>query len=117
MNVHYVSENTTYKNVPHVVSFHRTELYPILSIYGKMVASGEWRDYGISSLKDVAIFSVFRRTSENPIFRIEKRPQLFRKQSQYLIIGMDSQILKRGNDLTVVLRYFNKKLIRSVNLA
>ena len=117
MNIHYVSDIKISKSISHIVSFHRTELTPILSIYGKMVAAGEWRDYGISALKDVAVFSVFRRTSENPIYRIEKRPQLSRKQSQYLIVGIDNQILKRGNDLSLLLRYFNKKLIRSVSLA
>ena len=96
------------------VAFHRTELAPILTLYGRMVAAGEWRDYGISSLKDVAVFSVFRRTAENPLYRIEKRPKLRMKQGQYAVIGMDGQVLKRGNDLRQVLRVLERKLIRSV---
>ena len=76
-----------------------------------MVATGEWRDYGISSLREFAVFSVFKRTSENPIYRIETRPKLFMKQSQYLVLGIDGQILKRGNDLKMLLRFFDKKLI------
>ncbi|NCV29625.1 MAG: DUF2794 domain-containing protein [Rhodobacteraceae bacterium] len=63
-------------NAHHVVAFHRTELSVILSLYGQMVAAGEWRDYGISSLKEVAVFSIFRRTAEQPLYRIEKRPKL-----------------------------------------
>ncbi len=86
----------------------------ILGLYGRMVAAGEWRDYGISSLRDVAIFSVFRRTAENPLYRIEKRPKLRLKQGQYAVIGMDGQILKRGNDLRQVLRVLERKLIRAV---
>lgn len=96
------------------VAFHRTELGPILSLYGRMVAAGEWRDYGISSLKDVAVFSVFRRTAENPLYRIEKRPKLRGRQGMYSIVGMDGQILKRGHDLQMVLRVLERKLIRSV---
>lgn len=96
------------------VSFHRTELQPILSLYGRMVAAGEWRDYGISSLRDVAVFSVFRRTAENPLYRIEKRPRLRLKQGQYAVIGMEGQVLKRGNDLRQVLRVLERKLIRAV---
>lgn len=96
------------------VSFHRTELGPILALYGRMVAAGEWRDYGISSLKDLAVFSVFKRTAENPLYRIEKRPKLRLKQGQYAVVGMDGQILKRGNDLRQVLRVLERKLIRSV---
>lgn len=96
------------------VSFHRTELQPILSLYGQMVAAGEWRDYGISSLRDVAVFSVFRRTAENPLYRIEKRPRLRLKQGQYAVIGMGGQVLKRGNDLRQVLRVLERKLIRPV---
>lgn len=96
------------------IAFHRTELSVILSLYGRMVAAGEWRDYGISSLRDVAIFSVFRRTAENPLYRIEKRPKLRLRQGQYAVIGMDGQILKRGNDLRQVLRVLERKLIRAV---
>ncbi|MEL6736553.1 MAG: DUF2794 domain-containing protein [Pseudomonadota bacterium] len=97
------------------VHFHRTELSVILSLYGRMVAAGDWRDYGISSLKDVAIFSVFRRTAEHPLYRIEKRPKLRLKQGMYTVIGMDGQILKRGHDLKTVLRVLERKLIRAVD--
>lgn len=97
------------------VAFHRTELAAILSVYGRMVAAGEWRDYGISSLRDVAVFSVFRRTAENPLYRIEKRPKLRSRQGQYAVIGMDGQVLKRGHDLRTVLRVLERKLIRAVD--
>lgn len=96
------------------VAFHRTELSVILSLYGRMVAAGEWRDYGISCLREVAVFSVFRRTAENPIYRIEKRPKLRGKQGLYAVIGMDGQVLRRGHDLKTVLRVLERKLIRAV---
>lgn len=96
------------------VSFHRSELAVIMPVYGRMVALGEWRDYGISMLKDVAIFSIFRRAAEHPIYRIEKRPALGGKQGQYAVIAMDGRILKRGHDLRAVLRVLEKKLIRAV---
>ena len=96
------------------VTFHRTELSVILSLYGRMVAAGEWRDYGISHLRDVAVFSVFRRTAENPLYRIEKRPKLRGRQGQYAVIGMDGQVLKRGHELKTVLRVLERKLIRAV---
>ncbi|MDV4143306.1 DUF2794 domain-containing protein [Shimia sp. FJ5] len=99
---------------PTQVSFHRTELNVILSLYGRMVAAGEWRDYGISNLRDVAVFSVFRRTAEHPLYQIEKRPKLRAKQGMYAVIGMDGQILKRGHDLKTVLRVLERKLIRAV---
>ncbi|MFY0693040.1 MAG: DUF2794 domain-containing protein [Paracoccaceae bacterium] len=100
---------------PDKVAFHRTELSAILTVYGRMVAAGEWRDYGISMLKDVAVFSIFRRSAEHPIYRIEKRPRLISKQQQYSVIGMDGRILKRGADLRQVLRVFDKKIIRAVD--
>ncbi len=86
----------------------------ILSLYGRMVAAGEWRDYGISCLRDVAVFSVFRRTAENPLYRIEKRPKLRGRQGMYAVIGVDGQILRRGHDLKTVLRVLERKLIRAV---
>lgn len=96
------------------VSFHRTELSVILALYGKMVAAGLWRDYGISMLREVAVFSVFRHTAEHPVYRIEKRPKLAAKQQLYCVIGMDGRILKRGQDLKTVLRVLERKLIRAV---
>lgn len=86
-----------------------------MGIYGRMVAAGEWRDYGMSFLKDVAIFSIFRRTAEFPIYRIEKRPKLRNKQGMYAVVAMDGQILKRGQDLKTVLQVLERKLIRIVD--
>ena len=80
-----------------------------------MVASGEWLDYGISSLNEVAVFSIFRRTAEHPIYRIEKRPKLRNRQGQYAVVGMDGQILKRGHDLKSVLGILERKLIKLVD--
>ena len=97
------------------VHFDRRELAVILSLYGQMVAAGEWRDYGISALKDCAVFSVFRRTAEQPLYTIEKHPKLRAKQQMYAVVGMDRQILKRGADLKTVLRVLERKLIRSVD--
>ena len=96
------------------IHFHRTELNSIISLYGRMVAAGEWRDYGISSLKEVAIFSIFRRAAEHPIYTIEKRPKLKDKQGMYSIIGMDGHILKRGSNLKLVLQILERKLIKVI---
>lgn len=85
-----------------------------MSIYGRMVAAGEWRDYGISCLRDRAVFSVFRRTAENPLYKIEKNPKLRGKQGQYAVIGVDGRVLKRGSELKTVLRVLERKLIRAV---
>ncbi|MEM6275832.1 MAG: DUF2794 domain-containing protein [Pseudomonadota bacterium] len=101
--------------LPEQVAFHRTELSLILSLYGRMVAAGEWRDYGISCLRDVAVFSVFRRTAEHPLYRIEKRPKLRGKQGMYAVIGAEGQVLKRGHDLKSVLRILERNLIRAVD--
>jgi len=96
------------------IAFHRTELSVILSLYGRMVAAGEWRDYGISCLREVAVFSVFRRTAEMPLYRIEKRPKLRSKQGIYAVLGANGQVIKRGHDLKPVLRVLERKLIRLV---
>lgn len=102
-------------NMAEQVAFHRTELAVILSLYGRMVAAGEWRDYGISCLKEKAVFSVFRRTAEHPLYRIEKVPKLRSRQGQYVVLGMDGQVLRRGQDLKTVLRVLERKLIRVVD--
>lgn len=99
---------------PLQVAFDRRELSVILGLYGRMVAAGEWRDYGISCLREMAVFSVFRRTAENPLYRIEKHPKMRNRQGQYSVVGMDGQVLKRGQDLKTVLRVLERKLIRAV---
>jgi len=80
-----------------------------------MVASGYWKDYAISAAKDVATFAVFQKASERPLFRITKTPSLMHKQGAYAILSSQGQILKRGQELSQVLRYFEKKLIKLVN--
>ncbi|MCX7558052.1 DUF2794 domain-containing protein [Sulfitobacter sp. F26204] len=114
MTCHLPPQVTPFERPPEQVAFHRTELSVILSLYGRMVAAGEWRDYGISCLREVAVFSVFRRTAEMPLYRIEKRPKLRSKQGQYAVIGAAGQVLKRGADLKSVLRVLERKLIRAV---
>ncbi len=101
-------------NATQQVAFHRTELGPILSIYGRMVAAGEWRDYAISNLRDLAVFSVFRRTAEIPLYRIEKRPKLRLRQGQFSVIGPEGQVMRRGDDLVQVLKVFDARRFRIV---
>ncbi|KQV20458.1 hypothetical protein ASC97_10665 [Rhizobium sp. Root1203] len=95
---------------PLPVTFHRRELDAVLWIYGRMVGEGEWRDYAIDHLKDRAVFSVFKRSGEMPLFRIEKNPKLAAKQGAYSVINTHGVILKRGHDLQQVLKIFNKSL-------
>ncbi len=92
------------------VTFNRIELNRILNLYGRMVADGEWRDYAIDFLKDRAVFSVFRRASEVPIYRIEKDPRLARKQGIYSVISASGLILRRGHELDRVLLVIDRKL-------
>lgn len=97
------------------VAFDRTELGAILAVYGRMVALAEARDYAMSFLRDHAVFAIFRRTAEVPLYRIEKRPALRNRQGQYALIGPEGQVLKRGQDLASVLRVIERKLIRAVD--
>ena len=101
--------------LPEQVCFDRRELSVILAVYGRMVALGEWRDYGLSTLRDLAVFSIFRRTAEFPLYRIEKRPRLRLKQGMYSVVAVDGQILRRGHDLARVLQVLEIKAIRQVN--
>ncbi len=104
--------NAKKRNEADIVSFDRKELGFILSKYGQLVAAGEWRDYALNMSHDCAVFSIFRRTGETPAYRIEKRPKNGAKQGQFAIFGNDGRILKRGHDLKLALRVFDRKLIR-----
>src|SRR5947209_7680558 len=96
------------------VTFERRELDRILDLYGRKVAAGEWRDYAIDFEKDRAVFSVFRRASEMPIYRIEKNPRLARRQGAYSVVSVTGLILKRGHELDRVLRVLDPA-VRVVN--
>ncbi len=96
------------------VTFSRRELNRILDLYGRKVAAGEWRDYAIDFLKDRAVFSVFRRTSEVPLYRIEKNPKLARRQGAYSVISATGHIVRRGHELERVLRAIDKSALSLV---
>jgi hypothetical protein len=95
---------------PLPVTFHRRELDAILWIYGRMVGENEWRDYAIDHMLEKAVFSVFKRAGEMPLYRIEKNPKLAAKQGAYSVINTHGTILKRGHDLRQVLKVFDKTL-------
>ncbi len=96
------------------VTFSRRELKRILDLYGRKVAAGEWRDYAIDFLKDRAVFSVFRRASEVPLYRIEKNPKLSRRQGAYSVISATGLIVRRGHELERVLRAIDKSQLSLV---
>jgi len=95
---------------PMPVTFHRRELDQILWIYGRMVGEGEWKDYAIDHTREKAVFSVFKRSGEMPLFRIEKNPKLAGKQGAYSVVNINGMILKRGHELGLVLKVFDKSL-------
>ena len=97
-----------------IASFDRRELTRILDLYGRMVAAGHWRDYAMRFSPDAAVFAAFRRSAERPEFRIEKRPALRLKQGEFALIGEHGQMLKRGQDLNLVLAPVERRLIRLV---
>jgi hypothetical protein len=97
------------------VTFSQRELKRILDLYGRKVAAGEWRDYAIDFLKDRAVFSVFRRSSEVPIYRIEKHPKLSRRQGAYSVISATGLIVRRGHELERVLRAIDRSQLVLVN--
>lgn len=98
------------EKTPLAVSFDRRELTQILNLYGRQVAAGEWRDYAIDFLRERALFSIYKRASERPLYVIEKQPKLRTKQGQYIVTGQDGRILRRGHALDAVLRVLEPKL-------
>ena len=97
------------------VFFERRELNRLFSLYGRMVAAGEWRDYAIDGLRDAALFSVFRRASEAPLYRIEKRPAMARAQGAWAVLGQGGMVLRRGQELDQVLKFFDRGRFKVVD--
>jgi hypothetical protein len=99
---------------PRQVSFNRGELDAILRVYGRKVVDGDWRDYAIDHLEDRAVFSIFRRTSEMPLYRVEKVPELARRQGAYRVVAASGLILKRGHELAQVLKVLERPKLELV---
>lgn len=95
---------------PLPVTFHRKELDLILRIYGRMVGEGAWRDYAIDHSPEKAVFSIFKRSGEMPLYRVEKNPKLATRQGAYSVVNTHGVILKRGRELQQVLKVFDKVL-------
>ena len=104
-----MSDAADLQSAPGPVFFDRRELELILKVYGRMVAAGEWRDYAMAGHRDVAEFAVFRRSGDAPAYRIEKRPALRLKQGQWAVIGEGGVVLRRGRELSQVLRVFDSR--------
>jgi hypothetical protein len=104
------SGSTSRPSAPLVVSFDRRELGEILRLYGRKVAEGEWRDYAIDFGAQRAVFSIFRRTSEVPLYRIEKDPKLARRQGAYCVVNSSGLILRRGSDLARVISVLDRNV-------
>ena len=97
---------------PAQVAFDRLELDRILGLYGRMVAAGHWRDYALAFTKEVAVFSAFRRATERPEVRVEKRPALRNRQGEWALVGEHGAVLKRGDELSGVLAPLERRLIK-----
>ncbi|MEM1103019.1 MAG: DUF2794 domain-containing protein [Pseudomonadota bacterium] len=110
MPIHVAPRSAKPRSAP--VFFNRAELDAILNVYGFFVAAGEWRDYAIDGGADAAQFSIYRRASEAPLYRIEKRPSLARKQGAYAVINAGGFVMKRGPDLKNVLRVFDRQKLK-----
>lgn len=100
---------------PERIMWTRDELGHLLNVYGRMVAAGIWRDYAINDGRDAARFSIFRRASEVPLFRIDKIPAMRRKQGQYVLHAMDGRVLRRGHDLPALMRFFDRTSLKLVD--
>lgn len=94
------------------VTFDRRELTTILNLYGRKVAEGEWRDYALDFLRERALFSIYKRTSERPLYVIEKNPKLRNKQGQYMVLSQEGRVLKRGHELSTVLRILDLAVVK-----
>jgi Protein of unknown function (DUF2794) len=90
--------------------FERRELEAILRLYGRGVALGVWRDYGLVDQKDAISFLIFRRSHEAPVYRIEKRPSLSQRQGAFALFNQNDLILKRGRELPPLLDVVSAKL-------
>ncbi|MDC9822354.1 DUF2794 domain-containing protein [Devosia sp. ZB163] len=94
------------------IAFDRRELQTILNLYGRKVAEGEWRDYALDFLRDRALFSIYKRASERPLYVVEKNPKLRLKQGQYMVLSQEGRVLKRGHDLANVLRVLELAVVK-----
>lgn len=111
----YERERQLSQRQPASVMWTRPELGDLMRVYGREVAAGRWRDYALSGGREAARFAIYRRSSEVPLYTIDKVPALRRKQGQYVLRGMDGQVLRRGHDLAALMRFFDRRRMHIVD--
>ena len=97
------------KRRPRHVYFSRAELNQLLSIYSQRVIRGEWKDYAIGHSKGMAVFSIFRDSSDRPTFTVLKYSSGTHRKGDFMIYS-GLRKLKRGETLAQVLEVFDRDL-------
>ena len=91
-----------YRRKSSFVHFERSELALLLDLYARRVAAGEWRDYAIDNGDGRAVFAVFRRSQERPLFTIVKSP------GGVFVVASGQQRLRQAKSLKEALAVFDR---------
>ena len=97
------------------VFFNKSELKLILNLYARMVAGGEWKDYGLSMSKKEVSFNVYHRTSEFPAYKITKNLKPKNKNEKYLVKNSQNLIINNSDNLENLIKKIVWKKFKLVN--
>ena len=94
--------------------FSKEELNLILSVYGKGISSGKWKDYAIDHTKDNAVFSIYRNTFEKAFLSIKKNSSKIKRQKKYILYDANQSKIKDADVLADIINQLKNKKIRVV---
>jgi len=97
------------------IFFTRPELNQLLSLYSRQVMRGEWRDYAIDQQDGMALFSMFRRTQELPLYTVVKMAPGTSRQGDYALFA-GKQRIATATSLTDLLARLQRLLRRPQRL-
>ena len=110
-NFKLVVNNTGKKNEEKYF-FEKQELKIILDLYAKMVAEGNWRDYGLNISSKQVSFNVFKNSAENAIYKICKNFKPHNKNLKYLITDTNGRVLKNSYNIKSLVSNVNWKKLK-----
>ena len=90
------------------VFFNRDELNLLLGVYSRKVAVGAWRDYAIDHRSHMAVFSIYRRSQERPVFAVTKVMLRGEKAASY-VLQADSRQIRSTRSLMDIVRLLERR--------
>lgn len=102
------SRGQAHRRTSRPIYFERGELQRLVGLYSENVMAGAWRDYALDHAEGLALFSIFQRSGEKPVYVVAKQ-QVGPGVYEWLLFEGERRARKAGS-LEAVLDFFRWRL-------